>query len=177
MPREDSTQLLSERPLVLDLRTPQLMFDCGRHFQSIAYYAWRAGSPTIVRCSNLVLGGIARKVFGREMLTQPYVSRISSARPLPPGSLVLGDYEPSRGELQNDVRWRHHLPEDADRSRHRSIGSRHALSDASGHASLSGRHRFEQSAKTRFTPSVRFCLPAARKPATAMDGCSASSVC
>ena len=97
--RQDTTPLSSERPLVMDLRTPQLMFDCGRHFQSIAYYAWRAGSPTIVRCSNLLLGGIARKVFGREMLAQPYVSRISPRRPLPPGSLVLGDYEPTDREL------------------------------------------------------------------------------
>lgn len=84
----------TERPVVLDLRTPQMMFDGGRHFQSIAYYAWRAGSPTILRCSNLLLGGVARKVFGREMLAQPYVQRISPGHPLPMNSLVLADYEP-----------------------------------------------------------------------------------
>lgn len=88
-----------QRPLVMDLRSTQMMFDCGRHFQSIAYYAWQAGSPTILRCGNLVLGGIARKTFGREMLTQPYVCRIASEQPLPSGSLVLGDYEPSQFEL------------------------------------------------------------------------------
>ncbi len=97
----------SDRPLVLDLQTPQLMFDCGRHFQSIAYYAWQAGSPTIVRCSNLLLGGIARKVFGREMLAQPYVSRISSSQAIPEGAFVLGDYEPDARELEAHVQPRH----------------------------------------------------------------------
>ncbi len=95
----DATGQYDERPLVLDLRTPQLMFDCGRHFQSIAYHAHRAGSPTILRCSDLLLGGIARKIFGREMLSQSYVQRVPLTEPLPAGSLVLGDYEPLAEDL------------------------------------------------------------------------------
>ena len=96
---DDMTAQYDERPLVLDLRTPQLMFDCGRHFQSIAYHAHRAGSPTILRCSNLLLGGVARKIFGREMLSQSYVQRVPLTERLPPGALVLGDYQPRATEL------------------------------------------------------------------------------
>jgi hypothetical protein len=96
--RNESMPEPTSRPLVLDLRTSQLTFDCGRHFQSIAYYADRAGASTVLRCSNLVLSGIARKVFGREMLAQPYVYRIAPSQSLPQGSVVLGDYEPDRRE-------------------------------------------------------------------------------
>jgi hypothetical protein len=94
---ESIPQPLSQH-LVLDLRTSQLTFDCGRHFQSIAYYADRAGYATLLRCSNLILSGIARKTFGREMLGQAYVRRIAPSQPIPNGSLVLGDYAPDRSE-------------------------------------------------------------------------------
>jgi hypothetical protein len=99
--RDDPRGSFQQPPLVLDLRTPQLMFDCGRHFQSLAYYASRNGSPTIVRCSRLLLGGIARKVFGREMLSQSYVGHIAPDQPIPQDALVLGDYDPDRDDRQH----------------------------------------------------------------------------
>lgn len=99
--RGDPTNAYRQRPLVLDLRTPQLMFDCGRHLQSLAYYACQNGSPTLLRCSRLLLGGVARKVFGREMLAQDYVAHIAPSQPIPQGAMVLGDYQPT-GEEQRE---------------------------------------------------------------------------
>lgn len=99
--RPSSPLSTTDRPLVLDLRTPQLLFDCGRHLRSIAYYAKQAGSPTVIRCGNLLLGGIARKVFGRELLVQPDVQRITPRDPIPANSMVLGDYLVGQTELQS----------------------------------------------------------------------------
>ncbi len=85
---------LSERPICLDLRTPQLLFDCGRHLASFAHYARSAGSPFFVRCAPLLLAGIARKIHGREMLAESHACWLPPASPLPPNALVLCDYEP-----------------------------------------------------------------------------------
>lgn len=85
------SQALTERPIVLDLRTPQMLFDCGRHFASLAHHARCAGSPFFVRCSQLLLSSIARKVHGRDMLADPAAQWIPPAQPLPVDALVLSD--------------------------------------------------------------------------------------
>ena len=56
------------RPVVLDLTTPNLMFDAGRHLFSIAHYAAANDSQVMLRCRGLILSGIVHKVFGRAML-------------------------------------------------------------------------------------------------------------
>ena len=84
---------LTKRPIVLDLRTPKLLFDCGRHFASLAYHAAAAGSPFYVRCSPVLLAGIARKIHGREMLAEPHTSWLALDDPLPSGAFVLCDYD------------------------------------------------------------------------------------
>lgn len=81
----------SERPIVLDLKTPKLLFDCGRHFASLAFYSQAAGSPFFVRCNKMMLACIARKQHGREMLEAPYARWIPSDQPLPGNALVLCD--------------------------------------------------------------------------------------
>lgn len=81
-----------ERPIVLDLATPQMLFDCGRHFASLAHHANAVGSPLIVRCSNMMLACIARKIHGREMLAEPYANWIPASSPLPRNAFVLSDH-------------------------------------------------------------------------------------
>jgi hypothetical protein len=84
---------LSERPIALDLRTPQLLFDCGRHLASLAHYATCAGSPFYVRCRQMLLAGIARKIHGRELLALSHASWIPQAGTLPADAFVLSDYQ------------------------------------------------------------------------------------
>ncbi|MFK8113321.1 MAG: hypothetical protein AB8B91_14045 [Rubripirellula sp.] len=81
------------RPIVLDLRTPQLLFDCGRHFASLAHYAQCAGSPFLVRSSQLLLSSIARKIHGREMLADSHAQWMPTNKPLPDSAHVLCDYD------------------------------------------------------------------------------------
>ena len=88
-PPSDST--LTERPLVLDLHTPQLLFDSGRHPMCIAMNARLAGSPTYVRCNRLLLGELARKQFGKDLLTDPAVTWLAATETIPDGSFVLTD--------------------------------------------------------------------------------------
>jgi hypothetical protein len=87
---------LTGRPIALDLQTPQLLLDCGRHLAALAHHARAAGSPCYVRCSWLLLSAMVRKQHGREMLAEPHVRWIGTEQSLPAGALVLCDYEPPR---------------------------------------------------------------------------------
>lgn len=82
---------LVERPIALDLHTGQLLFDCGRHFAALAHHARCAGSPFLVRCNQLLLSAIARKVHGRDMLLDPGFEWIPATEPLPADALVMSD--------------------------------------------------------------------------------------
>jgi hypothetical protein len=93
-----SSPYLPERPIALDLDTPQLLFDCGRHFASLAHYASSAGSPFYVRCRQILLAGIARKIHGREFLALPCVSWIPQTETIPENAFVLSDYQAPSGE-------------------------------------------------------------------------------
>ncbi len=93
---------LSERPLVLDLKTTQLMFDGGRHLFSIAYHAAECGSPTQLRCNQMLLTGIVHKVYGRAMVSEDFVSYQSNTTPITHGSLVLSD-QPLKDHQQRDI--------------------------------------------------------------------------
>lgn len=95
-----ATDSFAERPICLDLRTSHLLFDCGRHFASLAHYSRAAGSAFFVRCSPLMLASIARKIHGREMLAEPYVRWLSPDQPLPANSLVLRDHSRSAAGLE-----------------------------------------------------------------------------
>ena len=64
------------RPIVVELHTPQLLFDCGRHLNCVAMHARLAGSPFYLRCSKVLLAGIARKLYGRELLSMLDLSLI-----------------------------------------------------------------------------------------------------
>jgi hypothetical protein len=95
--RAAAVPTLIERPIALDLRTDAMLFDCGRHFASLAHHACGAGSPFLVRCSPLLLAGIARKIHGGEMLAESHACWIPRDAPLPENALVLCDYEPDHG--------------------------------------------------------------------------------
>jgi hypothetical protein len=89
---------LNQRPIVLDLHTPTLLFDSGRHPLCLAQNARLAGSPTYLRCSRLLLGEFARKQFGRLFLSDPAVTWLGPGEPIPDDSLVLTDAaKPSAG--------------------------------------------------------------------------------
>ncbi|TWT76319.1 hypothetical protein CA13_68120 [Planctomycetes bacterium CA13] len=81
----------SQRPIVLDLYTPQMLFDCGRHFASLAHFCNQIGSRFFVRSSRMVLAGIARKVHGAEMLADPNAYWIGPDSDLPHDAFVLSD--------------------------------------------------------------------------------------
>ena len=83
----------SQRPIALDLVTPQMLVDCGRHLVCLAHYSQAAGSQFLVRCSPLMLASIARKIHGREMLAEPYMRWLSTTQSLPENALVLRDYD------------------------------------------------------------------------------------
>lgn len=83
----------AQRPIALDLVTPQMLFDCGRHLACLAHHAQAIGSQFLVRCSPIMLASIARKIHGREMLAEPYVRWLSTAQSLPENALVLRDYD------------------------------------------------------------------------------------
>ena len=89
----------SGRPLVLDLTTPNLMFDAGRHLFSIAHYAAANDSQVMLRCRGLILSGIVHKVFGRALLESANVTYLKAQDPIPDGSLVLSDHERSSSRL------------------------------------------------------------------------------
>ncbi len=79
------------RAIVLDLATPHLHFDCARHLVCIARHASIIGSPVTLRCSGVLLGGIARKLYGRQLLTAPNVRWVPPGTRLPNDALVLRD--------------------------------------------------------------------------------------
>ena len=88
----------NHRPIALDLRTPQLLFDCGRHLASLAHYAKEIGSSFHVRSGTVMLAAMSRKVHGSEMLVAPGCEWLHRSEPLPSDALVLCDYEPDRSD-------------------------------------------------------------------------------
>ena len=93
---------LHQRPIVLDLRTPQLLFDCGRHLASLSHYAQQAGSSFYVRSSSMMLAAMSRKIHGGEMLSDAGSHWLSTSETLPEDALVLCDYVPKPDS--NDTR-------------------------------------------------------------------------
>ncbi len=91
----ESAVACQRRAIVLDMTTPQLQFDCGRHLNAIALHAKLIGSPFYLRCSRLLFAAIARKLFGPELLTDPNLTWLSPEQQLPSDALVLRD-GPSR---------------------------------------------------------------------------------
>ena len=81
------------RPIVLDIRTPQLQFDCARHLVCIAKHARLIGSPVILRTSKLLMAGISRKLLGKDLLSDANVSWCQPGTELPSNALVLTDSE------------------------------------------------------------------------------------
>lgn len=111
--RPPRTSELTERPVALDLHSPDLLFDCGRHLASLAHHAACAGSPFYVRCRQLLLAAMARKIHGRDLLEMPHVSWVPHDQPLPGNAFVLTDQEPPSGNA-NVVRMM--IGRDIDRS-------------------------------------------------------------
>ena len=90
-------------PLVVDMRTPQLLFDSGRHLTCLAQHARLAGSKTLLRCSRLLLAEISRKQFGEAMLSDPLVTWLPPNAKLPGRCLVLYDAVRPPGDLGRDM--------------------------------------------------------------------------
>ncbi|TWU21480.1 hypothetical protein Pla52o_36660 [Novipirellula galeiformis] len=86
-----TSESLRERPVVLDLYTPQLLFDCARHFASLALHSAEIGSPFYVRGSRLLLASVARKGLGAEMLAEGHATWLYPNEPLPEDAFVLCD--------------------------------------------------------------------------------------
>ena len=79
------------RSIALDLHTPDLMFDCGRHFAAFAHWTSENKSPLVLRCSRLLLAAIGRKPFGGQMLEMPNVAWVDTDAILPRNALVITD--------------------------------------------------------------------------------------
>ncbi|EMI17355.1 hypothetical protein RMSM_05728 [Rhodopirellula maiorica SM1] len=94
--RATSAETLTERPIALDLYTDHMLFDCGRHFASLAHHCREIGSPFFVRGSRLLLASVARKVHGAEMLAEEHATWIRPDEPLPSEAVVLCDVPVSR---------------------------------------------------------------------------------
>jgi len=92
---------LSSPPLVLDLRTTNLMFDGGRHLYTMAHYAAENRVKTLLRCRHFLLSGIVHKTFGREMLDLPHSGYLRSGERIPKNALVLGDYQITPSEKES----------------------------------------------------------------------------
>ena len=89
--RSDAADLFAARPIALDLYTTDLLFDCGRHFASIAHHAGSIGSMLYLRCGRLMLAAIAHKPHGARMLAMPHVRWLATDAILPANALVLQD--------------------------------------------------------------------------------------
>ena len=102
--RPDAAASRPSRPFTLDLYTPDLLFDCGRHLASMAHHAGSIGSMLYLRCSRTMLAAIAHKPHGARMLAMPHVVWLPTSARLPANTLVLRDVpsaqadRPSRGE-------------------------------------------------------------------------------
>ncbi len=94
----------TEAPIVLDLRTPQLLFDSGRHLACLAYNARLAGSATLLRCSRLLLAEISRKQFGQEFLSDPDVTWLPPETAIPPNALLLYDGDTTLTDAARSMR-------------------------------------------------------------------------
>ena len=81
----------SQRPIVLDLQTEQLLFDCGRHLSTLARFAASIDSAFSIRCSPLLLAAIGRKIHGRELLADTHAEWISPESSIPENAFVLSD--------------------------------------------------------------------------------------
>ena len=88
-------------PLVLDLRTTNLMFDGGRHLHAIAHYAAENRVQTLLRCRHFLLSGIVHKKFGRGMLELSHSGYLRPSDLIPEKALVLGDYQITPSESEN----------------------------------------------------------------------------
>ncbi|WP_146521885.1 hypothetical protein [Stieleria varia] len=96
------------RPVVLDLTTTDLLIDCGRHLMTLACWAQAIGSPFSIRCSRLILSAVARKIHGRELLSETAVrwldpSSTDRENQIPAGALVLCDAEPTASRVGNHL--------------------------------------------------------------------------
>ncbi|WP_372717979.1 hypothetical protein [Novipirellula sp.] len=89
--RVASIETLTERPIALDLYTDQMLFDCGRHFASLAHHSREIGSPFLVRGSRLLLASVARKIHGAEMLAEGHATWLGPDEPLPSEAVALCD--------------------------------------------------------------------------------------
>ncbi len=79
------------RPIVLEMTTPQLQFDCGRHLNALVLHAQMIGSPFYLRCSRVLFAALVRKLYGRELLSGANLIWLQPDKPLPRGSLVFHD--------------------------------------------------------------------------------------
>ncbi|QDT09576.1 hypothetical protein [Planctomycetes bacterium K23_9] len=89
--RSAGTSVFGNRPIVLDLYTPDLLIDCGRHFASIAHYAAQHQSALIIRCQRLLLAAIAHKPFGTQALEMQNVSWVGDDQLVPANAVVMTD--------------------------------------------------------------------------------------
>lgn len=107
--KQDDQDDLHSRPLVFDLKKTHLLFDGGRHLCAIAHDVAANQSPTFLRCSRLLLSGIAHKKLGRMMLEASHVTYLPLSARLPNGSLVLGDHDLSASHaselIQSEARY------------------------------------------------------------------------
>lgn len=78
-------------PIVVELHTPKMLLDCGRHLNCIAANAAIAGSPFLLKCSKLLLAAVARKAYGPELLSHQNFSWLEVRSLAPAGSLILTD--------------------------------------------------------------------------------------
>lgn len=84
---------LGAKPIVLDLRTDDFVFDGARHLAAIAMHAIAIGSPCVLKCSSTTLATIARKPHGRRMLRLGGLRYLTPNQALPSDSLILSDTE------------------------------------------------------------------------------------
>ncbi len=91
-------------PVVLDLRTPQLLFDSGRHPACLANNARLSGSVLLLRCSRLLLAELSRKQFGEALLSDPQVTWLRPGADIPANSLVLYDAAKPPSDIAPDTR-------------------------------------------------------------------------
>ncbi len=87
----DNDKRLAGRAIVLEMRTPQLQFDCGRHLNAMAIHAKMIGSPFYLRSSRVLFAAIARKLFGPELLTDENLTWLAPSDAMPDDALVLHD--------------------------------------------------------------------------------------
>lgn len=102
--RGGANELCSETTIHLDLRTDQLLIDCGRHLACMAGNAENAGLSVVLQCERSLLAAISHKRLGKMFLSMPNVFWRDSKGNPPIDGIVMSDETTGQSTQPSTIR-------------------------------------------------------------------------